>query len=129
VKLLLDTQLLLWSAQGREHLPARAGAMLDDPANVLLFSIASLWEIVIKNALGRSDFKVDARLLRRALIDNGYQELPVLADHVLAIQSLPPIHRDPFDRVLLAQAMVEGITLLTSDQQLALYPGPICSAE
>ena len=81
--------------------------------------------MAIKRGLGREDFKVDARLLRRGLLDNGYNELPITSEHVVATESLPPIHRDPFDRVLVAQATVEGITLLTVDSLVSRYPGPI----
>ena len=84
-----------------------------------------MWEIAIKRGLGRRDFQVDARLLRRGLLDNGYNELLIVSDHVVAIEDLPPIHRDPFDRVLVAQATVEGIALLTMDPLVARYPGPI----
>lgn len=125
MKLLLDTHILLWAAQGAEYLPSDAQTLMDEPENELLFSVASLWEIVIKCGLGREDFKVDPRLLRRGLLDNDYSELPILSQHAVAIASLPPIHKDPFDRMLLAQATVEGITLLTADVQLAKYPGPI----
>ena len=81
--------------------------------------------MAIKRALGRSDFQADPRLLRRGLLDNGYDELAILSDHVVAIESLPPIHKDPFDRLLVAQATVEGITLLTTDSIVAQYPGPV----
>lgn len=125
MKLLLDTHLLLWAAGEPKRLSRKARALIDDRDNELLFSAASLWEVVIKRSLGRSDFQVDPRLLRRGLLDNGYSELPVLSEHVVAIESLPPIHKDPFDRVLVAQASVEGITLLTTDSIVAQYPGPI----
>jgi len=125
MKLLLDTHLLLWAAEGFEYLPPAAQTLMSDPENELLFSVASLWEIVIKCGLGRKDFQVDPRLLRRGLLDNGYSELPILSKHAVAIGALPPIHEDPFDRLLIAQAMVEGITLLTSDAYLAEYPGPV----
>lgn len=125
MKLLLDTHLLLWAAGEPNRLSAKARVLLDNPSHELLFSAASLWEVVIKRGLGRADFQVDARLLRRGLLDNGYSELPVVSDHVVAIESLPPIHKDPFDRVLVAQATVEGITLLTMDSVVAQYPGPI----
>lgn len=125
MKLLLDTHLLLWAAGEPERLPAKARELIEDMGNELLFSAASLWEVAIKRGLGRVDFQADARLLRRGLLDNGYSELPILSDHVVAIESLPPIHKDPFDRVLVAQATVEGITLLTLDPVLAQYPGPI----
>jgi len=125
VKLLLDTHLLLWAASSSDKLPAAARKLLEDPQNELLFSPASLWEIVIKRGLGRSDFQVDARVLRRGLLDNGYQELPITSEHTVSIDSLPPIHKDPFDRILVAQATVEGITLLTTDAVVAQYPGPV----
>jgi PIN domain nuclease of toxin-antitoxin system len=125
VKLLLDTHLLLWAAGQPDRLSKAARDLIDSPENELFFSSASLWEVVIKRGLGRDDFKVDARLLRRGLLDNGYSELPIASEHVVAIESLPPIHKDPFDRVLVAQAQVEGITLLTADPRLAQYPGPL----
>lgn len=125
MKLLLDTHLLLWAAQGVEHLPVDARTVMSEPENELLFSVASLWEIVIKCGLGREDFKVDPRVLRRGLLDNGYLELPILSEHVVAVMTLPPIHEDPFDRLLVAQAIVEGITLLTADIQVAKYAGPV----
>lgn len=125
MKLLLDTHLLLWAAGEPDRLSAKARSLIDNPDNELLFSTASLWEVAIKRGLGRDDFRVDARLLRRGLLDNGYGELPIVSDHVVAIESLPPIHKDPFDRVLVAQATVEGITLLTIDSFVAQYPGPI----
>jgi PIN domain nuclease of toxin-antitoxin system len=108
MKLLLDTHLLLWAAGEPNRLSKQARSLIDNPDNELLFSAASLWEVAIKRGLGREDFKVDARLLRRGLLDNGYSELPIISDHVVATESLPPIHKDPFDRVLVAQATVEG---------------------
>lgn len=125
MKLLLDTHLLLWAAGQPDRLSKEARDLLDAPENELFFSSASLWEVVIKRGLGRDDFKVDARLLRRGLLDNGYSELPIGSEHVVAVENLPVIHKDPFDRVLVAQAQVEGITLLTADPVLAQYPGPI----
>ncbi len=125
MKLLLDTRLLLWAAGEPRRLSKQARALIDSPGNELLFSAASLWEVVIKRGLGREDFKVDPRLLRRGLLDNGYSELPIMSDHVVAIDGLPPIHKDPFDRILVAQATVEGITLLTIDSLVSQYPGPI----
>lgn len=123
MKLLLDTRMLLWAAAGT--LPKEAETMLIDGNNSLYFSPASLWEIGIKKKLGRSDFKVDPEVLRRGLLDNNYQELPITGPHALAAADLPPIHKDPFDRMLLAQAKVEGFSLLTSDSTLREYPGPI----
>jgi PIN domain nuclease of toxin-antitoxin system len=125
MKLLLDTHLLLWAAGEPQRLSKQARTLINNPDNELLFSAASLWEVAIKRGLGREDFKVDARLLRRGLLDNGYSELPIISDHVVATESLPPIHKDPFDRILVAQATVEGITLLTVDSLVSQYPGPI----
>jgi PIN domain nuclease of toxin-antitoxin system len=125
VKLLLDTQLLLWAAGQPKRLSAAARKHLTNPKNELVFSAASIWEITIKNSLGREDFRVEPRLLRRGLLDNGYAELPVTSQHAVNIDSLPPLHKDPFDRLLLAQAITEGITLLTTDAQLARYHGPV----
>ena len=125
MKLLLDTHVLLWAAGSPAQLPPDARALLEDPDNELVFSAASLWEITIKRSLGRADFQVDARVLRRGLLDNGYLELSITSEHAVFIDSLPAIHKDPFDRILIAQATVEGITLLTADALIAQYPGPI----
>ncbi|MBN8726912.1 MAG: type II toxin-antitoxin system VapC family toxin [Xanthomonadales bacterium] len=125
MKYLLDTHLLLWAAAEPERLPKNARGLLDDAANTLLFSAASLWEVAIKTALGRADFRGEPAVLRRGLLDNGYLELPVVSEHAVATSTLPPIHRDPFDRLLVAQAQVEGIVLLTADPVVTRYPGPI----
>jgi PIN domain nuclease of toxin-antitoxin system len=125
LKLLLDTHLLLWAAGQPEQLSASARALLDDPLNDLMFSSASLWEVAIKRGLGRDDFRVDPRLLRRGLLDNGYSEVPITSEHAVALEGLPSIHKDPFDRILVAQSIVEGIALVTADPLVAQYPGPI----
>jgi len=125
VKLLLDTHLLLWAAGQPDRLPKTARDLIEAEGSELIFSTASLWEIVIKQGLGREDFKVDARLLRRGMLDNGYTELPIASEHVVAIDTLPPLHKDPFDRVLVAQALVEGVILLTTDKLVASYPAPV----
>ncbi len=125
MKLLLDTHVLLWAAGEPKRLSSAARRLIQDEENELLFSAASVWEVAIKRRLGRDDFQVDARLFRRSLLDNGYNELPIVSEHVVAIESLPSIHKDPFDRLLVAQATVEGMTLLTLDQVVAQYPGPI----
>ncbi len=125
MKLLLDTHLLLWAAAQPERLSVAARALLEDPENDLMFSSASIWEVAIKRGLGRADFQVDPRLLRRGLMDNGYEELAITSEHAAATDGLPPIHKDPFDRILVAQAMVEGISLLTSDPLVAQYPSPV----
>lgn len=125
MKFLLDTQILLWAAGQPERLSRAARKILKDPENELLFSAASIWEITIKNSLGRADFRVEPRVLRRGLLDNGYAELAITSQHAVNTDSLPPLHKDPFDRILVAQAISEGITLLTGDVQLAKYPGPV----
>lgn len=125
MKFLLDTHLLLWAAGQPDRLSKGCRALIEAPENELFFSAASVWEIVIKRGLGRDDFKADARLLRRGLLDNGYSELPIGSEHAVALESLPPLHKDPFDRILVAQAQVEGITLLTADPRVAQYPGPV----
>jgi PIN domain nuclease of toxin-antitoxin system len=122
MKLLIDTHLLLWAAGSPERLSSEARRLLGDPENQLLFSAASLWEIAIKVGLGRGDFRVDAHLFRRNLLNNGYRELAVTGEHAVAVSSLPAIHKDPFDRMLLAQSVVEGVILLTSDAVVARYP-------
>jgi len=125
VKLLLDTHLLLWAAGTPDRLSKEAGRLIESTENALFFSVASLWEIAIKTALGRDDFQVSVRQLHRGLLDNGYNELAIISEHTITIDCLPAIHKDPFDRLLVAQAMVEGMTLLTSDKIVAQYPGPI----
>ncbi|MGH9761524.1 MAG: type II toxin-antitoxin system VapC family toxin [Blastocatellia bacterium] len=125
MRLLLDTHVLLWAAGRPGKLSKAARKLIDDPENILSFSAASLWEIAIKQSIGRDDFRVDARLLRRGLLDNGYGELAVTSAHAIALDTLPPLHKDPFDRMLVAQARVEGITLVTADTQVAKYPGAV----
>ncbi|HTC11924.1 MAG TPA: type II toxin-antitoxin system VapC family toxin [Acetobacteraceae bacterium] len=125
MKLLLDTHLLLWAAVSAARLPAVARQMIEDDANAPMFSVASVWEVAIKCGLDRADFRVDARLLRRGLLDNGYEELPILGPHAAAVGGLPPIHKDPFDRLLIAQSLAEGILLLTVDPVVGRYPAPV----
>lgn len=125
MKLLVDTHLLLWAAGAPERLSPAARALIEDGGNKLLFSPASLWEIAIKRALERTDFNVDPRLLRRGLVDNGYEELAITGEHAVAVADLPSLHKDPFDRILVAQAVVEGVPLLSADRQLVGYPGEI----
>ena len=122
---LLDTHLLLYAAGMPERLPSVARTLLEDPESELAFSAASLWEVAIKNGLGRQDYRVDPRLFRRGLIENGYTELPVSGSHAVAADLLPAVNSDPFDRMLVAQAQIEGLTLLTLDPVIGRYPGPI----
>ncbi len=121
MNLLLDTHLLLWAASEPQRLSAKARTLLLDPSNHLVFSSASLWEITIKNGLERSDFNVDPRRLWRMLLVNGYRELSVTSEHTVAVNDLPLLHKNPFDRILVAQARVEGLTLLTADKIVAKY--------
>ena len=125
MKVLLDTHVLLWAAGVQARLPQEARELIEDPDTELVFSAASLWEVAIKSGLGRDDFRVDARLLRRGLLENGYTELAVTGSHAVAVDSLPPLHKDPFDRMLVAQAQVEGFLLLTADPAVASYGGSI----
>jgi PIN domain nuclease of toxin-antitoxin system len=121
VTLLVDTHLLLWAAGEPQRLSRKARQLLEDPASQLWFSAASLWEVAIKHGLGRRDFRVEPRRLRRGLIDNGWRELAISSEHAVATLALPALHKDPFDRMLVAQATVEGLTLVTSDDIVARY--------
>ena len=125
MKYLLDTQILLWAAMDAKRLSPAAREVLGNADNQLHFSAASVWEVAIKNSLGGSGFSVDPQLFRRALLDNGYIELSITSQHAAATALLPDIHRDPFDRVLIAQAATEGMTFLTADSVIARYSGPI----
>jgi PIN domain nuclease of toxin-antitoxin system len=125
LNLLLDTHLLLWTAFQPKQLSKAAVGFISDPGNALWFSVASIWEVAIKRGLDRPGFRVDPGVLRTGLLNNGYRELAVEGRHCLQLASLPPIHRDPFDRMLIAQVTSEGLTLLTTDQQVAQYSGPI----
>lgn len=125
MKLLLDTHILLSVAGNVGKLKPAARRMLESPDNELIFSAASLWEVTIKRGLGRNDFQVDPYALRRGLLDNEFTELAITSAHAVAVETLPMIHKNPFDRILIAQAMVEGMTLLTRDLQVSQYPGRI----
>ncbi|HKK56408.1 type II toxin-antitoxin system VapC family toxin [Marinobacter sp.] len=125
MNLLLDTHILLWAAADPAKLSSETTNLISNKDNRLYFSAASIWEVVIKNGLHRPDFFVDPHILRRGLVDNGYLELPISTQHTLALSHLPDIHKDPFDRILVAQAETEGFLLLTSDELVAQYPGPV----
>ena len=118
---LLDTHVLIWAAAGK--LPPNALPYFDNEANILLFSPASIWEIVIKSGLGRPDFSIDPSALYNGLVSAGYKELPVTSRHALLVKTLPMLHKDPFDRILLAQAAFEGLVFITADRTLTRYPG------
>ena len=125
MKLLLDTHILLWAADGSRRLSDTARRLIEDPCNELFFSVASIWEVAIKSALRRPDFQVDPVKLRDALRANGYAELSISSSHALAIQHLPQFHKDPFDHMLIAQASMHGATLVTADETVGRYPGNI----
>ena len=125
MRLLLDTHLLIWAVSEPDRLSAKAMDLMIDKANGLFFSVASIWEIAIKASYKRTDFMVNVPELHGELLRNGYQELAVSAGHTFAVVHLPHLHKDPFDRLLLAQAMREYLTLVTADELLASYPGPI----
>ncbi len=125
MKLLLDTHILLWVSGGSPRLSSAARKLISDQTNELIFSVASIWEIAIKHGKGYSGFDANPALVRNASLENGYVELDVTGQHAITVANLPPIHKDPFDRLLIAQAMVEGITLLTADATIAQYQGPI----
>lgn len=122
---LLDTHLLLWVTGAQDRLSSQARTLLSDLDVAPVFSTASIWEVVIKKALGRKDFSVEPSRLRDDLMENGYDELEIRSEHVLEVAALPLIHRDPFDRMLIAQARVEGITLLTVDTDVVRYGDPV----
>lgn len=122
---LVDTHVLLRAAGVPDRLPADARTLIENPATELIYSVASLWEVAIKYGLGRADFRVDPSLLRRGLLENGYTELAVTGSHAVVVHGLPPIHNDPFDRLLVAKALIDGVTLVTVDEVVGRYPGPI----
>jgi PIN domain nuclease of toxin-antitoxin system len=106
-------------------MPKDAALLLSAPGSEIFFSAASLWEVAIKFGQGKPDFQFDPQPLRRGLLRTGYTELAIMSEHVMHVCQLPHIHKDPFDRLLIAQATLEGITLLTTDTLIAQYPGPI----
>jgi PIN domain nuclease of toxin-antitoxin system len=124
VKLLLDTHILIWVAQDSPLLSPKARALIANLDHELYFSAASLWELAIKNSLSRTGSVIDTARLRRQLLLNGYTELPITSAHAMAVENLPPIHRDPFDRLLFAQASTESLQLLTADALLVQYGPP-----
>jgi PIN domain nuclease of toxin-antitoxin system len=125
MRLLLDTHLLLWAAQKSSRLSPAALTLMNDENNELIFSVASIWEFGIKYVKAPDQFDTSPIELREALLQNGYVELDIAGRHALAISNLPALHGDPFDRILIAQSAIEGITLLTSDERVAQYPGSI----
>ena len=128
MRYLIDTHILIWQAQDSVRLLPAARALLHDPRNILVFSVVSLWEIVIKNTISQGGFSVNPVALRDGLLRSGYRELAVEAEHVLEVGRLEPLHNDPFDRLLLAQARTEGLALLTVDKAVLAYGFPAIPA-
>lgn len=118
MRLLLDTHIYIWAVMGNRRLSASARKMIVDADDVYV-SAASIWEAAIKAGLGKLD--ADPDLLASEIARSGFIELPVRAAHAAMVRKLPDIHRDPFDRLLIAQALVEPLRLVTSDESLAAY--------
>jgi PIN domain nuclease of toxin-antitoxin system len=121
VNLLLDTNVLLWWLDGAERLPSAAIGSISDEGNDVVVSVATIWEISIKKSLGLLAIDGD---LRQHIKEQAFRELPIDGRHAVEVENLPLHHRDPFDRLLVAQARCEGLTLLTGDRQLASYDVP-----
>jgi PIN domain nuclease of toxin-antitoxin system len=122
---LLDTHIALWALTDDARLSARARALIEDPANQVAVSAASVWEIAIKHGLGRGDMPVSGGAALNWFRQAGYDLLPVTPDHAAAVEALPDHHRDPFDRLLIAQATSEPMRLITRDPLVALYGGAV----
>lgn len=125
MRLLLDTHVLIWLALEPSKLSRDSLALLEDSRNEMLFSAVSIWEIAIKHALKKPDFRVDPRDMRQACLDNSIREIAMTSDHAIVVGTLPLIHRDPFDRLLVAQAVVEAAELVTRDRTIARYGPPV----
>ncbi|MGX2975351.1 type II toxin-antitoxin system VapC family toxin [Ursidibacter arcticus] len=122
MKVLLDTHILLWLAfDNKSKLSPQSIDLLEDFNNELYFSLASLWEIAIKSSLGKPDFEVNVEQLEKGLLSVGCKSLSIQLPHIVKSAQLPMIHKDPFDRLLLAQAEYEGIYFLTADSLIVQY--------
>lgn len=121
MRLLLDTHCLLWSLIEPDRLGPDLRRCLEAPEDAVFFSAANIWEIAIKRALERPGFEVEPELIRTAALETGFEELPVSGLHAARVRHLPPLHRDPFDRLLVAQAQTEPMVLVTDDGQVARY--------
>ena len=127
MRLLLDTHLLLWATGMSRRLPIATRQLLENPEHEIYYSAANLWEITIKSSLGRPDFQVDPERLLTVLPEMDFIELPITAGHAAAIVHLPTLHKDPFDRLLIAQAIVEDVPLLSVDSVFVQYPSQLFS--
>lgn len=121
MRLLLDTQIALWALTGSAGLGSLAQGLIEDPANEIYVSTASVWEIAIKYALGRGDMPVSGARAAELFTQAGYRELPVTWRHAAMVDDLPSIHNDPFDRILIAQSLGEPMRLLSRDATLTSY--------
>ena len=124
-RFLVDTQLLVWNANASRRLPARLARLFGDGRHEFFASVASIWEVAIKAPLGKKGFNAGAVSLRESLAESGFRELPVAGAHAAAVERLPLLHGDPFDRLIVAQALVEPMVLITTDARLGAYPGTI----
>ena len=125
MNVLLDTHVGLWAITDSPRLPARARELILSPRTTVWISAASIWEIAIKHALGRGDMPISSQDAMRYFQQSGYRFLPVEAEHAVAVEALPPHHHDPFDRILVAQSLVEPMRLLTHDALVACYSDTI----
>jgi PIN domain nuclease of toxin-antitoxin system len=121
MRILLDTHILIWAITTPERLEPEARAAILDTGNEVLFSAASIWEIAIKAALRRTDFVARPEIVAQEALDIGFAELPVRSIAAARVADLPMLHRDPFDRLLIAQAIEEPAILFTADAHLASY--------
>jgi PIN domain nuclease of toxin-antitoxin system len=121
MRLLIDTHLFLWAVAEPERLPEETRKWLESPENEVLFSAASIWELAVKLRTGRLQLSVPLEKIVETARRMGFSELPVTLDHALAVQALPLLHRDPFDHLLIAQAVQEPARFLTIDRLLGGY--------
>ena len=122
MKLLPDTHSFIWWNSAPEFLSKQALALLEDEANEPVISVVNIWEIQIKNAAGKMDLTVPLENIVKTYSENGIEILPVYASHILQLNSLPDHHRDPFDRILVAQALVKDMTIISKDAKIKQYP-------
>jgi PIN domain nuclease of toxin-antitoxin system len=125
LNLLLDTHVALWAITDSPKLPLKARELIASPKTNVWISAASIWEIAIKHSLGRGDMPISAQDARRYFSESGYRLLAIEAEHALAVEDLPTHHGDPFDRILVAQALMEPMRLMTHDAMVALYSDTI----
>ncbi|MBK8525508.1 MAG: type II toxin-antitoxin system VapC family toxin [Betaproteobacteria bacterium] len=125
MNLLLDTHVALWAITDSPKLPATARELIASPRTNVWVSVASIWEIAIKHSLGRGDMPISGQDALRYFSESGYRHLPIEPEHAVAIENLPAYHSDPFDRILVAQALVEPMRLMTHDTLVARYSDTI----